>query len=171
MIISVLLVCQKRQHPHPHPAVIMEYIRASPAKLLHLTERFTMEADTSLRILSSEKQRQLEALNLSARKILRPKSRTVENKNIARPLFKVATLGSSISLQGSHIRDKLQENVKNIKEVLDSLPSPKTISKRKYSAILNDNRGNYEAVDLSIDLCCVAEDQYDRQHKKLRMSV
>jgi len=78
-------------------------------------------------------------------------------------------------LRGS-VRDKLQENVQSFKEILDSLPKRKdSTTKRKFSSIMNDNRLNYEPVDLSVDLCCdVSEDANDsteQLHKKLRINL
>ena len=75
-------------------------------------------------------------------------------------------------MKGANIRDLLQDNIKTtFREVINNVASP-IASKRKYSSILNENRGNYEAVDLSVDLCCEEnKDESEQTHKKIRMSV
>jgi len=72
-----------------------------------------------------------------------------------------------------NIREKLEENVQSLKEVLvDNLPKRKeSTTKRKFSIIMNDNRANYEPVDLSVDLCCgivedASNDSTEQSHKK-----
>ena len=158
-----------RQHL---PLLNMDYLRSSPAKFVTLKEKFLELGNNSSSFLSQEKQRHFEALNLSARK---NKSRTLEvvgntQPPLARSLFPYATLGSPIN----HIvKDKIQENVKSIREVLDAFPSPRSFGKRKLSSyIINENRGNYEAVDLDVDLCCNSLDDEELVvSKKLRMSV
>ena len=86
---------------------------------------------------------------------------------VARTLFQ-----NSLNMKGSNIRNLLQDNIKTtLREVINNVASP-IANKRKYSSILNDNRRNYEAVDLSVDLCCAnEEDDSEQNHKKIRMSV
>ena len=127
----------------------MEFLRSSPAKLLKLKEKLSEIGSNSSSFLSQESQRHFEALNLSARK---NRSRTLpelsNNPTLARSLFPQANSPS--------VKDKFHENFTSIKEVLEAFPSPRTLGKRKLSSsqIINDNRGNYEAVDLDVDLCC-----------------
>ena len=146
----------------------MEFLRSSPAKLLKLKEKLNEIGANSSSFLSQESQRHFEALNLSARK---NRSRTLpaelsSNPPLARSLFPLANSPS--------VKDKFHENVRSIKDVIDALPSPRTFGKRKYSSslIINDNRGNYEPVDLTVDLCCDSiETEEVSCSKKMRMSV
>lgn len=157
----------------------MEYLRGSPARLLKFKEKLAYEFDyCSTPKSKKDRQSRLEGLNLSARKSLSlpvgAKLPPTDSSRIAaRQLFEYSTLNNSF--KGS-VRDKLQENVQSFKKILDSLPKRKdSTTKRKFSSIMNDNRLNYEPVDLSVDLCCdVSEDANDsteQLHKKLRMSV
>lgn len=86
---------------------------------------------------------------------------------VARALFQ-----NSLTMKGANIRDLMQDNIKTtLKEVINNVASP-IANKRKHSTILNDNRGNFEAVDLSVDLCRAddADDDSVPKHKKIRMS-
>ena len=105
---------------------------------------------------------------MSARKSIKFRTKTLEStNNVARTLFQ-----NSLNMKGANIRDLLQDNIKTtFREVINNVASP-IASKRKYSSILNENRGNYEAVDLSVDLCCEeSKDDSEQTHKKIRMSV
>ena len=88
---------------------------------------------------------------------------------VARALFQ-----NSLNMKGANIRDLMQNNIKTtLKEVINNVASPIANKRKhsKHSTILNDNRGNFEAVDLSVDLCR-ADDEDDSvpKHKKIRMS-
>ena len=158
----------------------MEYLRGSPARLLNFKEKLACEFDFYSTPKSvKDRHSRLEGLNLSARKSLSlplpSKSSSAQSPSASRQLFKYSTLNTSFK---GNIREKLEENVQSLKEVLvETLPKRKeSTTKRKFSIIMNDNRANYEPVDLSVDLCCdVIEDAHndntEQSHKKLRMSV
>ena len=114
-----------------------------------------------------DKQRQIEALNLSARKSANFKTKASDSTTVARALFQ-----NSLKIKGPNVRDLMQDNIKTtLKEVINHVASP-IANKRKQSNILNDNRGNFEAVDLSVDLCRADDEDDDvPKQKKIRMSV
>ena len=137
--------------------VDMEFIRSSPARFKSFKDKVSCEVLT--------KQRQYEALNLSARKLTQqPKYSEVKVAKSSRELF-----------NQSEVRNKIQENFKSLKEVFDNIQSPtKVTSKRKFSCILNENRTNFEKVDLDVDLCFHPLEEIETtgpNNKKLRMSV
>lgn len=147
----------------------MDYIKNSPSKFTtcfqdHLQSHVQK---ISVRMETCDKQRQLDALSLSARKSIKFRTKSSESTMVARTLFQ-----NSLNMKGSNIRNLLQDNIKTtLREVINNVASP-IANKRKYSNILNDNRRNYEAVDLSVDLCCAnEEDDSEQRHKKIRMSV
>ena len=147
----------------------MDYIKNSPSKFTtcfqdHLQNHVQK---ISVRMETCDKQRQLDALSLSARKSIKFRTKSSESTMVARTLFQ-----NSLNMKGSNIRNLLQDNIKTtLREVINNVASP-IANKRKYSNILNDNRRNYEAVDLSVDLCCAnEEDDSEQNHKKIRMSV
>lgn len=147
----------------------MDYIKNSPSKFTtcfqdHLQNHVQK---ISVRMETCDKQRQLDALSLSARKSIKFRTKSSESTMVARTLFQ-----NSLNMKGSNIRNLLQDNIKTtLREVINNVASP-IANKRKYSNILNDNRRNYEAVDLSVDLCCAnEEDDSEQRHKKIRMSV
>ena len=145
----------------------MEDLKSSPARFSTcLQDQLQNSVERiSIKMNLCDKQRQLEALNLSARKIIN-KTKTLESKKVARRLFEN-------SLKGSNIRDLLHDNIKTTLKVIENVASPMSpiTNKRKYSNILNENRGNYEAVDVSVDLCSSTKDDSVQQHKKFRTSV
>ena len=144
----------------------MEYMKNSPLKLKtcfqdqleHHVQRI------SVRMSKFDKQRQIEALNLSARKSANFKIKTSESTT--------ALFQNSLKIKGPNVRDLMQDNIKTtLKEVINHVASP-IANKRKQSNILNDNRGNFEAVDLSVDLCRADDEDDDvPKQKKIRMSV
>lgn len=147
----------------------MDFIKNSPSKFTtcfqdHLQNHVQR---ISVRMETCDKQRQLDALSLSARKSIKFRTKSSESTKVARTLFQ-----NSLNMKGANIRDLLQDNIKTtLREVINNVASP-IANKRKYSNILNDNRRNYEAVDLSVDLCCAdEEDDSEQKHKKIRMSV
>ena len=147
----------------------MDYIKNSPSKFTtcfqdHLQNHVQK---ISVRMETCDKQRQLDALSLSVRKSIKFRTKSSESTMVARTLFQ-----NSLNMKGSNIRNLLQDNIKTtLREVINNVASP-IANKRKYSNILNDNRRNYEAVDLSVDLCCAnEEDDSEQRHKKIRMSV
>ena len=141
----------------------MEVVSQSPARqaLASLKEKISSE------IL--EKQRQYEALSLSARKINPSKVRTLDSpRTSSRQLFKNSPFREGV-------QTRLQDNFQSIKDVIEeTFQSPRKSSKRKFSCILNENRQNFEAVDLSVDLCFRLSEENEligNSNKKLRMSV
>ena len=147
----------------------MEYIKNSPLKFktCFQDQLENHVQRISVRISKCDKQRQIEALNLSARKSANFKSKTSESTTVARALFQ-----NSLKIKGPNVRDLMQDNIKTtLKEVINHVASP-IANKRKQSNILNDNRGNFEAVDLSVDLCRADDEDDDvPKQKKIRMSV
>ena len=142
-----------------------EYIKNTPYKLMMPLQDQLQNHVRRLSTRTCDKQRQLEALNLSARKSIKYKAKSSESIKVAKTLFQ-----NPLSTKGANIREILQDNIKTtLKEVINSVASPNA-GKRKYSNILNENRGNYEAVDLSVDLCCEDDDSVQNP-KKIRMSV
>ena len=139
-------------------SVEMEFIRNSPARFKSFKDKVSCE------VLA--KQRQYEALNLSARKL-------TQQSKISE--IKVAKSSRELFNQ-SEVRNKIQENFKSLKEAFDIIQSPtkNTSTKRKFSFILNDNRTNFEKVDLDVDLCFSPLEEIGTSgphNKKLRMSV
>jgi len=146
----------------------MEFVSQSPARqaLASLKEKISSE------IL--DKQRQYEALSLSARKIPNSKIQNSKTKaldqprNSSRQLFKNSPFRDGV-------QTRLQDNIQSIRDVFEeTFQSPRRSSKRKFSCILNENRQNFEAVDLSVDLCFRPSEENEiisSSNKKLRMSV
>ena len=148
----------------------MEYIKNSPLKFktCFQDQLENHVQRISVRMSKCDKQRQIEALNLSARKSANFKTKTSESTTVARALFQFPPL----NMKGPNVRDLMQDNIKTtLKEVINHVASP-IANKRKQSNILNDNRGNFEAVDLSVDLCREDDEDDDvPKQKKIRMSV
>ena len=139
----------------------MDSLTRSPAKLLKEKYSKSLELLSPLRsrelLLANE--RKLAALNLSIRKKMSPRDYALQSTGLS-PSFKLFNNEEIFSLAEKSIN------------VICSLPSPITLRKRKFSTIINEERENYEPVDMTVDLCSqfLLEDNSEIDPKRARIS-
>ena len=139
----------------------MDSLTRSPAKLLKEKYSKSLELLSPLRSreLLLAKERKLAALNLSIRKKMSPRDYALQSTDLA-PSFKLFNNEEIFSLAEKSIN------------VICNLPSPITLRKRKFSTIINEERENYEPVDMTVDLCSqfLLEDNSEIDPKRARIS-
>eukprot|EP00092_Neocalanus_flemingeri_P020402 GFUD01022102.1.p1 GENE.GFUD01022102.1~~GFUD01022102.1.p1 ORF type:complete len:212 (-),score=73.22 GFUD01022102.1:110-745(-) len=160
-------------------ARVMDFIKNSPTRFLPLREKYDQSfgrfspirlkenridsedrSNVSSRLLENLNNsfNRYSALNLSGRKETKDKD-TEDVNNHSSSFNRYLALNLSgrkeakeVKVKIDNLKSALTKDISNIKEAFISISSPQSY-KRKHSNLINEDREEFDAVDLTIDLC------------------